>query len=131
MKASSGFTVVELLATVVFLSVVATIGFDRYQAVQTVHRDQDRKTAVNAIHHNLEEIVRSKLGGYPRVLNANILTAIDKSLLVDPNGNKIGTSASDYRYEPSGCSGGEVCRGYRLVANLEKERDYVKTSPDN
>lgn len=131
MKTSSGFTVVELLMAVLFLGILLTVGFDRYQAVQTVHRDQDRKIAINAIYSNLEEVVKPSLNGYPRILNAAQLTAMDKKLLIDPKGARIGDARSDYRYEPTGCSGGDICRAFTLRANLEKEADYIKTSVKN
>lgn len=128
MKTSSGFTVVELLMTIVFLGVTGTVFFQQYQAVQTVHRDRDRKIAINSIHYNLQEVVKTKLGGYPRTLSAAGLTAMDKNLLKDPQGITIGSSKSDYRYEPTGCSGGDICSGYVLRADLEREIDFVKSS---
>ena len=128
MKVSSGFTVVELLMIVVFLGITGTVFFQQQQAVQAVHRDRDRKIAINAIHYNLEEVVRPKLGGYPRSLTATQLTAMDKSLLKDPRGATIGTSASEYRYEPTGCNGGNICKGYVLRADLENETDFIKSS---
>lgn len=130
MKHSAGFTVVELLVALVFLGLVTGIAYSQQQALETVHRDQDRKVALNAIYYNLEEVVRPALGGYPRILAANQLRAMDASLLVDPQGNKIGESDSDYRYEPTGCNGGDLCSGYTLRASLERETDFIKTNPD-
>lgn len=127
MNTSSGFTVVEVTALIVFLGVVGAVGYDRYQAIQTVHRDHDRKVAINAIYHNLEEIVKPALGGYPRTLQASQLKAMDKELLVDPEGVPVGNQNSDYRYEPTGCNGGDICSGYTLRAELENEGDYVKS----
>lgn len=129
MKTSSGFTVVELLATIVFVGIVGTLFYELLQTQSVIHRDQDRKVAINAIHYNLEEVVKPALGGYPRALNATQLTAMDKALLKDPSGVMIGEAGSEYRYEPTGCNGGEVCAGYTLRANLEREVDFVKTSP--
>jgi type II secretory pathway pseudopilin PulG len=128
MKASSGFTLVELLMTIVFLGITGTVFFQQHEAVQVVQRDRDRKIAINAIHYNLEEVVKAKLGGYPRTLSAAQLTAMDKSLLKDPRGVAIGASTSEYRYEPTGCNGGDVCTGYVLRANLERETDFVKNN---
>jgi hypothetical protein len=129
MKTSSGFTVVELLATIVFLGIVGTIFFEQYQSLQTVHRDQNRKVAINAMHYNLIEVVKPALGGYPRVLSATQLKAMDKALLKDPAGVAIGEPSSDYRYEPTGCNGGDICTGYTLRADLEREADFVKSNP--
>lgn len=128
MKASHGFTVVELLVAVAFLGIVGTLLFQQQQSVRIIHADQDRKVAINAIHYNLEEVVKPALGGYPRVLSASQLKAMDKALLRDPSGVLIGEPTSQYRYEPTGCNGGEVCTGYTLRADLEREADFVKTN---
>lgn len=129
MKTSSGFTVVELLATIVFVSIIGTLFFELKQTLDVVHRDQDRKVAINTIHYNLEEVVRPSLGGYPRLLNATQLKAMDKALLKDPTGVMAGEANSQYRYEPTGCNGSEICAGYTLRADLEREADFVKTNP--
>ena len=129
MKSSSGFTVVELLVTIVFLGIVGTILFQQQQSLRVIHRDQDRKVAINAIHYNLEEVVKPTLGGYPRILSAIQLKAMDKELLKDPSGVAVGQPTSEYRYEPTGCNGGDICTGYTLRADLEREADFVKTNP--
>ena len=129
MKSSDGFTVVELLVGLVFLGIVSGIAFDRYSTIQMVHRDQDRKVAINSMHYNLQEVVKPGVGGHPRVLTAAQLTAMNAALLTDPNGLKLGEASSDYRYEPTGCNGGDICSGYTLRANLELEQDFVKTPP--
>ena len=130
MKHSAGFTVVELLVALVFLGLVAGAAYSQHQALEIVHRDQDRKVAINAIYYNLEEVVKPALGSYPRVLTANQLKAMDAGLLVDPRGNKLGELDSDYRYEPTGCNGGDLCSGYTLRADLERETDFVRTNPN-
>lgn len=126
MKTDRGFTVVETLVTIIFLGVVSTVGYALFEAIRMTHRDQDRKVAINTIHANLEEVVKPKLKGYPRVLSAAQLTAMDKELLNDPDGVIIGAQGSDYRYEPTRCNGGDVCGGYTLSADLEREADFVK-----
>ena len=128
MKTSSGFTVVELLVTLVFLGLIGGIAYSQTQSLGMIHRDQDRKIAINSIYYNLQEVVKPKLGGYPRVLNASELRAMDSALLKDPQGVSIGKSGSDYRYEPTGCNGGDVCSGFTLRVNLEHETDFVKSS---
>jgi Tfp pilus assembly protein PilE len=127
MNTSAGFSTIELIALFLLLGFLAVVGYDRYDAVQSVHRDQARKVAINSIHQNLEEVVKPKLGGYPRIIAASQLTAMDKSLLTDPHGKVLGKNTSDYRYEPTGCNGGDICRSYKLSADLEKEADYVKS----
>ncbi|MEO5499643.1 MAG: hypothetical protein ABIR46_04030 [Candidatus Saccharimonadales bacterium] len=129
MRSARGPTIIELLVLLVLFSTVGALGYERYITVQSIHRDQDRKTAINAIHHNLEEVVRPVLGGYPRSLNSTQLKAMNESLLQDPEGESVGRTNSDYRYEPTGCNGGNVCTGYSLRADLEREADFVKTNP--
>ena len=128
MKISAGFTIVELLVAIVLLAVVGGIGLSQYRSLQSMHRDQDRKVAINAMHHNLKEVVFPTLKAYPRVLGATQLKAMDKNLLKDPDGKAVGTKESDYRYEPTGCNGGDLCQGYTLRADLELEADFVKSS---
>ena len=127
MKITPRFTVVETLVTILFLGIAGTVGYSIYEAVQMTHRDQDRKVSINTIHANLQEVVKPKSGGYPRVLNASELTAMDTSLLKDPNGSMIGTKDSDFRYEPTDCNGGDICTGYTLIASMEREADFIKS----
>jgi len=126
MKTSSGFTVVELLVAITFLGLIVALSLVESRSLTMIHNDQDRKIAINAIHYNLEEVVRPTLNGYPRVLSASQLKAMDSSLLKDPEGNTVGEPGSDYRYEPTGCNGGNVCAGYTLIADLENESDFIK-----
>lgn len=126
MKASQGFTAIELLVALALLGIVAAIGWSQYMSLSAMHRDQDRKIAINAIHYNLEEVALPTLKGYPRTLKESQLKAMDPSLLKDPRGIKVGSSKSDYRYEPTGCNGGDICSGYTLRADLELESDFVK-----
>ena len=128
MRSTRGFTIIELLVSVVLLGVIGGLSYERFITVESIHRDQARKTAINAIHHNLEEVVKPALGGYPRTLTPVQLKAMDKMLFQDPQGEAIGRASSDYRYEPTGCNGGGVCSGYRLKADLEREADFVKTN---
>jgi prepilin-type N-terminal cleavage/methylation domain-containing protein len=128
MKTSSGFTIIELLVTLVLVGILGGIAYDQGQSLRMVHRDQDRKIAINAIYYNLQEVAKPKLGGYPRVLKASDLRAMDPALLKDPHGVMIGNAKSDYRYEPTGCNGGDICSGFTLRADLERESDFVKSS---
>ena len=64
-------------------------------------RDTQRKTAINAMYYNLEEVYFPAQKSYPRVLSANNLKAMDAKLLKDPQGVVIGEHGSDYRYEPT------------------------------
>lgn len=95
--------------------------------LEAIHRDSDRKTAINAIYYNLEEIVYPSLKGYPSKLDPKQLKAMDSNLLKDSNGITINESGSEYTYEPSACEGA-LCKHYTLRANLEREAQFVKNS---
>lgn len=122
-----GFTVVELLAAVVVLIIAGTVFYVQKNDLKTASRDQDRKTAINAIYYNLEEVYFPAHKSYPRVIDESTVKAMDPALLKDPSGVKIGEQKSNYRYEPSGCDG-DACKGYTLRADLERENDFVKTN---
>ena len=128
MKTSSGFTVVEILILFVVIGVLSAGIAGQYGTLKSINRDQDRKIAMNSIYYNLQEVVKPKLNGYPRTLKASDLSAMDSALLKDPQGIPIGKAQSDYRYEPTGCDGGDVCTGFTLRAALEREVDFVKSS---
>jgi len=129
MSKNKGFTTTELVIAVIFVLFVGAIFYVFTSGLQASHRDTERKTAINAIYYNLVEVAKPALGGYPRVLTAEQLKAMDSSLLSDPQGKKIGARDSDYRYEPTECNGGDVCQSFTLRANLERENSFIKRSP--
>lgn len=122
-----GFTVIELLTVFVAIAVIGYVGWNQINTLQTMGRDDKRRTAINAIYYNLEEIYYKQHSSYPKVLTDTTFTGMDKTLLKDPEGTKIGQPNSDYRYEPIRCSA-NTCKGYTLRTTLEKEADYVKTN---
>lgn len=128
MKSTHGFTVVEILASIVLLGVAVTAGYTLFENIRMTHRDQDRKVAINTIHANLQEVTGPKLGGYPSAIQNSMLPGGNNGLLTDPRGVTINEPTSDYRYEPTGCSGGDLCSGYSLIADLEGEADFIKSS---
>lgn len=97
--------------------------------IQAQNRDAARKTAVNAIYYNLEDIYYPAHKYYPAALSAGDLTGLDPASLKDPAGKPVGDKASTLRYEPIGCDGAGKCSGYTLRAILEKEAAFVKSSP--
>lgn len=127
MKKQSGFTTLELLTAIIILTAAGVIFWIQKNDIAAVHRDADRKTAINAMYYNLEEVVYPGLKGYPAKLDTKQLKAMDPELLSDPNGVLINDQGSEYRYEPSSCNG-DVCQHYTLHAVLEKEAEYVKAS---
>lgn len=128
MKYSKGFTIIELLVTIVFLGAATVILFTQRNNLMATQRDGDRKTAINAMYYNLEEVFYAKNGYYPSKIDETNLTAMDPALFTDPDGNKINTSSVDYRYEATNCGTDNKCRSYTLRGLLEKEADFVKTS---
>lgn len=127
MKLRSGFTLIESAIVVLFVALVAgflivqKIDFDAY------NRDNERKTAINAMHYALEEGFYKTNNYYPEQISEANLTAVAPDLWTDPDGYKLGEPASDYAYEPANCFQGK-CKEYTLRAKLEKEVDFVKTN---
>lgn len=127
MKRAKGFTVIELIVVIAFLSIATVILFTQRQNLVATQRDDQRKTAINAMYYDLEEVYYAQHHSYPATLDSKTLTAMDPALLKDPSGNAIGDQKSDYRYEAMNCRDNE-CQSYTLRANLQKEAPYIKTS---
>lgn len=129
MSTNRGFTVIELIVAIAFLAIVGSIFYAQKSDLEASHRDTARKTAINAIYYNLVEVAKPTLGGYPRALKAEQLKAMDSALLTDPDGKKIDEEGSSYRYAPTECNGGDLCKSFTLRADLEREDTFVKQSP--
>lgn len=130
MKRNSGFTVIELIVTIAFLLAAATILFIQKNNLGAGTRDTQRKTAINAMYYNLEEVFYVKNGYYPSKIDSKTLRAMDPTLFTDPDGVKMNETDANYRYEGTNCDN-DKCKSYTLRADLEKEADYVKTSRNN
>jgi type II secretory pathway pseudopilin PulG len=128
-RSQSGFTVIEIILVVLFLATAAIVLFIQRSNLAAAERDTQRKTAINAMYYDLQEVFYAKNGYYPATIDEKNLTAMDPSLFKDPNGVKIGEEDSEYRYETTGCDN-DKCKGFTLRANLEKEDDFVKSSSD-
>lgn len=122
-----GFTVIELLGAVVLLLIIAGVFWSQKSNIEASARDDMRKTAINAMYYSLEEVYYPANQSYPKTLSPSELPSVDKELFTDPEGNQIGTSASNYRYEGKNCTNDE-CKSYSLRTTLEHEADFVKTS---
>lgn len=127
MKRSSGFTVIELLVVIAFLGVTAAILLTQRANLEANQRDTTRKTAINAMYYNLEEVFFAKNAYYPATIDSKVLTAMDPSLFLDPSGLALGSAGSDYHYEGLNCNN-DTCKAYKLTATLEKEATYEKTN---
>lgn len=130
MKRSQGFTVIELIAAIVFLAAVGVIFFIQKNNLQIAGRDEQRKTAINTMYYGLEESFYAKNKYYPVSIDEKTLPTVPAELFTDPRGVKLGDSASNYRYEPLNCTDNK-CKGYSLRATLENEADFVKTNRAN
>lgn len=127
LKKQQGFTVLELVIVIVFLAVIGTVCVIQSRNLQISQRDSQRKTAINAMYYNLEDVYYAAHKSYPQAITADGLKGIDPSLLKDPDGVMIGEQNSDYTYTPKNCTNGQ-CKSYELRADLEQEADYIKDS---
>lgn len=126
-KRTHGFTVVEILFIVVVLGAACVLFFMQKDSVTSVARDDQRKTAINAMYYSLEEVFFKKNGYYPASIDEKVLPSVDPDLFTDPTGVKLGESDSSYRYEPVNCTDSK-CAAYTLRATLENEADFIKTN---
>lgn len=122
-----GFTILELIIAIVFVLVAGTVFYVQKRDLEVQARDSTRKTAINSMYYNLEDVFYATNKFYPEKLTADQLKGLDPSILKDPEGVAIGEQNSDYSYEPKDCMDGK-CKSYSLRANLEHEADYTKSS---
>lgn len=120
-----GFTLLELVIVGAFAGLVLIVFFVQKGNVDAMNRDDDRKTAINAMYYALEEGFFAEHGYYPETISEENLTVIDPNLFTDPSGINLGTNGSSYSYSPANCSNGK-CKEYTLRAVLEKEDVYIK-----
>jgi len=126
-KNSQGFTVIELIVAIVFVSAAATLLFIQRSSLEATHRDNQRKTAINAMYYNLEEVFYEKNGFYPSKIDSKTLRAMDPELFTDPDGTKMNSTGAEYHYDGLNCDN-DKCKSYKLTADMEKEATYTKTS---
>ena len=111
---SYGFTVIELVLVVVLLLGAAGLLTWQRNNLAEGYRDEQRKTAINAMYYGLEESFYKEKGYYPLTIADNTLATVDNALLKDPDGVMINTAGSSYRYQPE--------RRPRQVPGLHAER---------
>ena len=129
MKRTAGFTVIEVIAVTLFLSVATILLLIQRENIAATHRDDQRKTAINAMHYALEEVYYVQNKAYPSELSHQKLPSLDPVHFTDPNGIAMNNAESNYRYEGMNCTN-DACQSYSLRADLEKEADFIKTSRD-
>ncbi|MDR0955874.1 MAG: type II secretion system GspH family protein [Candidatus Nomurabacteria bacterium] len=143
-KCERGFTVIELIVFFIILVVLAVVFIVQKSDLQLRADDQTRKTAINSMAADLENVFYKQNKYYPDSISKDNLTAIDPALFTDPNGYTLSgnecdyTDASgqaqtdgdcDYHYAPTGCDKNGHCTGFKLTADMAKEADYEKDSP--
>lgn len=127
MKRSHGFTAIEIIIVIAFLGIASVLLFVQKANLSAAERDDTRKTAINAMYYNLEEVFYETNGYYPTKIDSKTLRAMDPALFTDPDGHKLNTHDSTYHYTASGCENNK-CKSYTLSADLEKEATYTKTN---
>ena len=130
MKARSGFTIIELIVVATFVGLIFVLFFVQKVNLDALARDEDRKTAINAMYYALEESFYKNHQYYPETISEKNITVIDPALWTDPDGRNLGDPKSNYSYQPANCDNGK-CKEYILKADLEKEEDYIKTNRKN
>ena len=125
-----GFTILELVIVATFAGLLFLLFFIQKNNLDALARDEDRKTAINAMYYALEESFYKDHKYYPETISEDNITVIDPALWTDPNGHNLGDSKSNYSYQPANCDNGK-CKEYVLKAELERENPYIKTNRKN
>ena len=120
-----GFTILELIIVAVFASLLLILFFIQKSNLDAMQRDEQRKTAINAMYYALEEDFYKDHKYYPETISETNIKVIDPALWTDPFGFNLGDESSSYSYQPANCDQGH-CKEYILKADLEKEDAYVK-----
>ena len=125
MDSKKGFTILEIIVVGIFASLLLLFFFIQKSNIDAFDRDEDRKTAINAMYYALEESFYKEYGYYPEQISEDNLKVVDPSLWTDPSGHNLGDPESSYSYTPANCKDGK-CKEYTLKSFLEKEDTYVK-----
>lgn len=107
------------------MTLLLILFFVQKSNIDAMDRDEDRKTAINAMYYALEESFYKDNKYYPESISEKNIKVIDPALWTDPSGFNLGDPLSSYSYEPANCKEGK-CKEYILKAKLEKEDDYIK-----
>ena len=120
-----GLTFLEFLIVALFIGLIIAILFVQKSELEAIHRDDSKKTAINAMHYALEKSFYASHKYYPEEISEDVLMVVDPELFVDPDGYHLGDSMCAYSYLPANCDQGK-CKEYILKAKLEKENTYTK-----
>ena len=127
MNKKKGFTIIEIIIVAVFASLLLILFFIQKANLDAMKRDENRKTAINAMYYALEESFYKDHKYYPETISEENIKVIDPALWTDPSGINLGDPASSYSYTPANCENGH-CKEYILKAELEKEDAYIKSN---
>ena len=126
MTKRQGFTVLELTIVGAFAALLVIFFFIQKANIAAMSRDDQRKTAINAMYYALEEYYYPEFGYYPSTLSEDNLPVIDPELFTDPYGTNLGSDGCSYVYEPANCNDAGECQEFTLRATLEREDNYIK-----
>lgn len=145
MKNSKGFTVVEVMVAVLVLVVLTVFFIIQRNGLEETTRDQERKMAINSMYYSLTEGFYKDNGYYPESISRDKLPTVDPTLFTDPSGYTLeGDSCvytsddneqkadgkCEYHYAASDCDNEGKCKNFKLVADLEAEDSYTKSSQE-
>ena len=122
MKRDHGFTVIELLIALALTIIVGILIVMQKNDINASQRDNQRKTAVNAIYYGLKEAYYPSKKQYPVSVNAKTLPYV-----LPESFETVGDDAYKVHYIGLGCQNG-ACADFKLKVKLEKEAEYVKNS---
>lgn len=128
MQSKKGFTVLELMVVGAFAALLLINVFIQKSEIEAMNRDNQRKTAINAMFYALTEYYYPKYGYFPSEISEEVLPVIDPELFTDPFGTNLGIDGSSYSYEVANCNDQNQCREFILRAELEKEDTYIQKS---
>jgi len=148
-----GFTLIEVLITIVIMGILSTMGLSVYQSTQKKARDLSRKTALNAVTKALGAYMNDKGRYPPSSPDGKILwcgTADDPDSASCPWGSSFGDLTAsgertvymaalpqepdknqNYFYEAVATdpSSRELYKGYKLYGRLENTNDSDVSGP--
>lgn len=120
---TKGFTMIELLVSIVVIAVISTVGFVSYSNSQKISRDFRRKQDLRAVQTALELYYQKNAGAYPIGSSWSTLDALEPTYInkipLDPK------NTGDFKYFYESASPGST---YLLCTNLENDSDKERNT---
>ena len=133
-KLLRGFTIVELVVSIVIIGILASIGIASYNRIQIESRDSQREAAVTTIMGALEKFYE-KNGEYPyrEALNPNAespkLLSYDPVINLLPDLTPQILSTGGYNFYPFRCADGSTgCTGTSTSTEARKTQFFYYTA---